>query len=343
MGRSSANEPIRPYRAPAAGGEAKALPFGAGGINVAWSKKGQLLAFVTTVRVQSLYRIPLPIPADGIVQPERWISSRYTENAPTFSPDGASLLVSSERTGTSQIYRSNADGSGAVELTKMFGFTVGSPVWSPDGQRILFDARVNGNPDIWVMNADGSQPRRLTEETSEDVTPAWTPDGASFVFCSNRTGSLQLWRAPVAGGPATQLTREGGFSPRLAPDGKYFYYLKTRSTGELRRIPVDGGREEDVLAQRQGPELDPDAGRRLRLPDGVWGHGLLWEQSTGGATVLRFQVEAAEQDRLQDPEAGRQQRRGGLARRLAPHLSAARRSGQSHHDRRAFPVGRGAR
>ena len=32
MGRSSANEPIRPHRAPAAGGEAKALPFGAGGM-----------------------------------------------------------------------------------------------------------------------------------------------------------------------------------------------------------------------------------------------------------------------------------------------------------------------
>jgi hypothetical protein len=35
--------------------------------------------------------------------------------------------------------------------------------------------------------------------------------------------------------------------PRRSPDGKFFYYLRSRSTGGLRRIPVDGGSEEDVL------------------------------------------------------------------------------------------------
>ena len=104
-----------------------------------------------------------------------------------------------------------------------------------------------GNPDIWVMNADGSQPQRLTTEASEDVTGAWAPDGGSIVFCSNRTGDLQLWRVPAGGGSAVQFTREGGFAPRLSPDGKYFYYLKSRANGELRRIPVSGGAEEVVI------------------------------------------------------------------------------------------------
>jgi TolB protein len=208
-----------------------------------------MLAFVTSVRVQSQYSIPLPIPSDGRVIPQQFISSRHTENTPAFSPDGRFLLISSDRAGSGyyRIYRCNADGSGPIELTKMFGFTVGSPVWSPDGSRILFDASVQGNPDIWVMNADGSQAQRLTDAPSEEVTPAWTTDGASFIFCSNRTGSLQLWRQPVAGGAATQFTQEGGFSPKLSPDGKHFYYLKSRATGELRRIPVNGGREEDVI------------------------------------------------------------------------------------------------
>jgi sugar lactone lactonase YvrE len=129
----------------------------------------------------------------------------------------------------------------------LFGYTVGSPVWSPDGKRIAFDARVEGNPDIWVMNGDGSQPTRLTTEVSEDVTGAWTPDGNSIVFCSNRTGDLQLWRTPLAGGNATQFTREGGFAPKLSPDGKFFYYLKSRANGQLRRIPVGGGVEETLI------------------------------------------------------------------------------------------------
>ena len=247
MGRTSLHEPVRPYRASADGGQVKPLPFGKGGSNVAWAKKGNMLAFVSAVRVQALYRIPLPIPAGTAVQAERFISSRFTENSPAFSPDGRWLLVSSDRSGASQIYRSDAEGNGATELTKLFGFTVGSPVWSPDGQQIALDARVEGNPDIWVMNSDGSHPRRLTSEPSEDVTGAWAPDGTSVVFCSNRTGELQLWRAPAGGGPALQVTREGGFAPRLSPDGKFFYYLRSRASGELRRIPVGGGREEELL------------------------------------------------------------------------------------------------
>jgi hypothetical protein len=45
-----------------------------------------------------------------------------------------------------------------------------------------------------------------------------------------------------------QFTTEGGFAPRLSPDGKYFHYLRSRATGGLRRIPVGGGTEEDLLA-----------------------------------------------------------------------------------------------
>jgi serine/threonine protein kinase/Tol biopolymer transport system component len=247
MGRRVPQEPVKPYRAPAQGGEAKPLPFGNGGSSVAWARKGNMLAFVTAVRVQALYRIPVPIPHGARVQAERLISSRFTENSPAFSPDGLSLLVSSDRTGAYQIYRSDPDGNDATELTKLFGHTVGSPVWSPDGSRIAFDARVDGNPDIWVMNADGGQPQRITTEPSEDVTGAWTPDGNSIVFCSNRSGDLQLWRAPAGGGAATRFTREGGFAPRLSPDGRFFYYLRSRASGGVRRIPVEGGPEQDVI------------------------------------------------------------------------------------------------
>lgn len=248
MGRSQPYERVRPFRAPSAGGAARALPFGEGGGSIAWAPKGDMLAFVMTVRMQALYRMPLPVREGATVEAERLIASRSIESSPAFSPDGRSLAVSSERTGVSQIYRSDAEGSGAIQLTKLFGVTVGSPCWSPNGQQILFDARVDGNPDIWVMDPDGNNSRRVTTEASEDVTGAWTPDGGSIVFCSNRSGDQQLWRTPAAGGVARQLTREGGFGPRLSPDGKFFYYLRSRAAGGLRRIPVEGGREEELVA-----------------------------------------------------------------------------------------------
>ena len=274
MGRSPAQTAIRPYRVPSGGGQASELPFGTGSGSVAWAHRGNMLAFVSAIRVQALYRIPLPVPANGPVQPQRWISSRGSENSPAFSPDGRSVLFSSDRSGVSQIYRCDREGSGATEVTKLFGVLVGSPVWSPDGQKVLFDARQEGNPDIWVMNADGSQPRRLTTEPSEDVTGAWSPDGRSIVFTSNRGGDQQLWRAPLEGGTAVQVTREGGFAPRLSPDAKHFYYLRSRAVGGLRRIPVEGGGEEDVVQTVRD--------RNWTLVEG----GVYFFQMSSGATGL---------------------------------------------------------
>ena len=247
MGRSQPQDVVRPHRVASSGGAVATLPFGANGSDVVWAGNGNLLAFVMSVRVQALYRVPVPIPPDTPVKPQRWIESKRTESTPTFSPDGRWLLVSSDRTGASQIYRSNSEGSSVTRLTNLGGLTVGSPAWSPDSRKIAFDARVDANPDIWVMNFDGSQPLRLTNEPSEDVTPVWHPDGTAVLFCSDRGGSQQLWRVPAGGGPAVQVTREGGFAPRVSPDNKHIYYFQSRAAGGLRRIPVGGGPEEEVL------------------------------------------------------------------------------------------------
>jgi Tol biopolymer transport system component len=203
------------------------------------------------------------------------IGTRFVDGSPSFSPDGRFVLVSSDRSGASQIYRHDAQGAGPMQLTNLFGVTVGSPIWSPDGKRIAFDARVDGNPDVWMMNADGGEPHRMTTEPSEDVTPAWTPDGAWIVFCSNRSGDQQLWRVPANGGPATQLTREGGFGPRLSPDGKFIYYLRSRAAGGLRRVPVEGGHEEVVL--------DPVFDRNwVVTPQGVY----IFRMASGGTGLF---------------------------------------------------------
>ena len=68
-----------------------------------------------------------------------------------------------------------------------------------------------------------------------------------MIFCSDRSGKQQLWRVPAGGGAAVQLTREGGFAPRISDDKKHIYYFQSRAAGRLRRTPVGGGSEEDVL------------------------------------------------------------------------------------------------
>jgi TolB protein len=60
--------------------------------------------------------------------------------------------------------------------------------WSPDDKQIAFASNRDGRFQIYAMNADGSNPRRLTNDKSEDTAPAWAPDGAAIVFVSDRDG-----------------------------------------------------------------------------------------------------------------------------------------------------------
>jgi hypothetical protein len=58
---------------------------------------------------------------------------------------------------------------------------------------------------------------------------------------------------PVGGGKAVQITRHRGQVAIESPDGRFVYYSVSGGEGErdglsgLRRVPVDGGEETDVL------------------------------------------------------------------------------------------------
>ena len=103
---------------------------------------------------------------------------------PSFSPDGTKIVFTSKRTGTSQVYVMNADGSDQTQLTFDAQPKDQVPDWSPDGSKIAYLADTHGiadivNPswgDIWVMNADGSGQHPITSGASWYGT-AWSPDG----------------------------------------------------------------------------------------------------------------------------------------------------------------------
>lgn len=145
------------------------------------------------------------------------------------------------------------------------------PSRSPDGSQIAFESRAHQElPDIYIIAADGGKPpRRLTQETSEDIRPSWSRDGHWLYFSSNRSGDFQLWKQSMAGSPAVQLTRQGGREAFEAPDGQFLYYTRGTNEPGIWRVPVAGCEEVQVLDHgRQGAWAIQEQGIYLITPIG---------------------------------------------------------------------------
>ena len=128
------------------------------------------------------------------------------------SPDGTEIAFCYK----GDIYKVPANGGTATQLTTQASHEC-SPIWSPDSKQIAFASDRNGNFDLFVMSADGGAARRLTTHSASEIPSTFTTDGNYILF----SASIQ--------DPANSA---------LFP---------TSAMTELYKVPVTGGRTEQVL------------------------------------------------------------------------------------------------
>lgn len=128
------------------------------------------------------------------------------------SPDGTEIAFCYK----GDIYKVPANGGTATQLTTQASYEC-SPIWSPDSKQIAFASDRNGNFDLFVMSADGGVARRLTTHSASEIPSTFTTDGNYILF----SASIQ--------DPANSA---------LFP---------TSAMTELYKVPVTGGRTEQVL------------------------------------------------------------------------------------------------
>jgi Tol biopolymer transport system component len=187
--------------------------------------------------------------------PVRLISSSGLNTEPQYSPDGSRIAFRSNRTGSDELWSSDAAGGSLRRLTNFRGPLTGTGRWSPDGSRLVFETRI-GNIVSLCLASFGGDPNCAVDPGGNAGVPSWSRDGKWIYFGSNREDGVQVWKRPSGGGAAIRVTHGGGFEPFESPDGAYVYYSRGANGKGLWRVPTGGGEETAVFAD---------------LPNNCWG------------------------------------------------------------------------
>ena len=227
-------------------------PFEIGGehaIKLSISRTTHRLVYATQEIQADILQAEIP-KEYGLIRPYRLISSTKDDYFSVYSPDEQKIAFNSDRTGNTEIFVCNQDGSDPVRITFLETHS-GVPRWSPSGEHIIFDSQPNGNGDIMKVDVRGvNQPDNLTNHPADDRIPSWSSDGHHIYFGSNRAGGrYQIFRMSVNGDQPEQITQNGGFFGFESFDKAYFYFKKYGDTeGPIYRIDLKT-REESVAIE----------------------------------------------------------------------------------------------
>jgi TolB protein len=143
----------------------------------AWSPDGKTIAIAADRRQANgtrLWAIDLASKALRPITPVRENAPFVRDEDPAWSPDGETIVFTSNRQASSadhesdlDIYQIRPDGSGLTRLTDDPGVAT-DPTYSPDGKRVYFASdRLKAKSyerELYVMAAGGGKQQRLTRE-----------------------------------------------------------------------------------------------------------------------------------------------------------------------------------
>ncbi len=199
-----------------------------------------------------------------------------------WAPDGASIVFTSERNGSADLYRVRPDGAGLERLTDSPAYDA-QAAFSPDGRQLVFvTTRGNGTADLWTMDLQTRRTKALTSGPGGDFRPSWSPDGRWIAFSSDRLSNLpfargrwehlhlvDLYIVHPDGSGLKQITEHGGFcgSPKWTADSRRViaYCMTAEQTLDNRRAVPEHPEDTRIVTI----DIESGAGADLSSGPGV--------------------------------------------------------------------------
>ncbi len=263
-------------------------PDGSGQVNIsqnnsndsqpAWSPDGSQIAFASQREGNNEICI---MNADGTNQkclthqptPGKKANAKLPQDySPTWSPDSLHIAFVSTRTGNSDLWSVNVDGTNPIDLTQSSANN-DRPAWSPDLKSIVYVSDRDGNTEICVMDASGFNQRCLTNERTPnrkpdktkgaDFYPAWSPDSQKIAFVSTRekNRNKQVFVMNADGSNPINVTKKisADDHPTFSPDGTLLVFMSNRDglINDLYSTNLDGSTQTRLTQTVKGGDFFP--------------------------------------------------------------------------------------
>jgi Tol biopolymer transport system component len=252
-------------RRPAAPGSAVDVPFAAAVPVVARSEYRRAVRDVSSSREGDVLGIASPVVSRdgtrvafralnalwlldlGSPRPREIVSDGYFCSDPDFSPDGKSLVYSSDRAGDADLWLRDLSTGAERRLTALPGAQL-TPRFSPDGSRIAYQDHDGAT---WVLDVQSGQSTQVTPTLFMPGRPSWSPDGNTLTLAAVkpyskrfREGTSQILTVNLSDGtlsyqepmPHGSIATRGDDGPLWSPDGAHLAFV-VESTAWV--APVD--------------------------------------------------------------------------------------------------------
>ena len=184
---------------------------------------------------------------------------------PVWSPDGQSIVFTSDREGSADLFRVKPDGSGLERLTESPAYD-DQAAFSPDGRTLVFvTTRAGGTSNVWTLDIATRRATPLTSDASGNFRPSWSPNGewiafsssrgSTFTFAHGRWERLQFADIYVVHPDGSGLKRVGDHgnfcgSPKWTADSQHViaYCMDVEKTLETRRPSPLPGNDTEIVS-----------------------------------------------------------------------------------------------
>ncbi len=173
---------------------------------------------------------------------------------PAISPDGTQIAFISDRSGQSNLWIMNSDGSDPKQVFKENMVRGATPEWSNDGKYIFIrrQSLSGGGSGIWMYHKDGGEGIEVAEGSWPSVS-----DVDSYLYYYEPVGSRpgiglndalkgynQLRRKDLKTGDIVEITNGvaaqqirassgGGYAAEVSPDGRYLAFARQIPDGTI--------------------------------------------------------------------------------------------------------------